>query len=205
MRDDPHVVALVARATDGDQDAWDEIVERFAPLVWSICTRYRLSSQDSQDVGQTVWLLLVEQLGRLREPAALPGWLATTTHRECLRVLRVARSRNQLAWTTLDDESRQYPDDVEIEEELIAAEWAAALRAAFAELPPQCQQLLSMLISDPPSSYVEISAALGMKLGSIGPQRARCLQRMRRTQALRALTDEPTDTEVGARGGEACA
>ena len=68
MRDDPSVIALVAQAADGDQDAWDELVERYAPLVWSICTRYRLSPDDSQDVGQTVWMLLVEQLGRLREP-----------------------------------------------------------------------------------------------------------------------------------------
>ena len=202
MRDDPSVVALVARAADGDQDAWDEIVERYAPLLWSICARYRLSPDDSQDVGQTVWMLLVEQLGRFREPAALPGWLATTTQRECLRVLRASRRRSQLAWTTLDDESHQYPDAVQIEEEIIAAEWGAALRAAFAELPPQCQRLLAMLMSDPPSTYAEISAALRISVGSIGPQRGRCLQRMRRSGALAALTDEAPDTGVGARGGE---
>ncbi|HEY6791197.1 MAG TPA: sigma-70 family RNA polymerase sigma factor [Trebonia sp.] len=203
MRDDPSVVDLVARAADGDRDAWDEIVDRFAPLLWSICLRYRLSSQDSQDVGQTVWLLLVEQLGRLREPAALPGWLATTTQRECLRVLRRERTRNQHAWTTVDDELQQYPDAVEIDEEIIAAEWNMALRAAFAELPAQCQRLLGMLISDPPSSYAEISATLQIAVGSIGPQRARCLQRMRRSRALTALTDEATGTGVAAMRGEA--
>ena len=87
MRDDPRVVALVTRASGGDQDAWHELVERYASLVYTICTRYRLSNHDIEDVGQSVWLLLVEQLGKLREPAALPGWLATTTARECLRVL----------------------------------------------------------------------------------------------------------------------
>ena len=86
MRDDSSVSALVARARDGDQPAWNELVERYAPLVWSICNRYRLSRQDIDDIGQTVWLLLVEQLGNIRQPAALPGWLATTTQRECLRV-----------------------------------------------------------------------------------------------------------------------
>ena len=90
MRDDPSVVALVLRAADGDQQAWDEIVERYAPLVYAICTRYRLGSHDIEDVGQTVWLLLVEHLGQLREPAALPGWLATTTAHECLRVVKAA-------------------------------------------------------------------------------------------------------------------
>jgi DNA-directed RNA polymerase specialized sigma24 family protein len=81
MRDDPSVIALVTRAAGDDQQAWDELIERYAPLVWAICSRYRLSNHDIEDVGQSVWLLLVEQLGRLREPAALPGWLATTTKR----------------------------------------------------------------------------------------------------------------------------
>lgn len=89
--ENPSVVALVARAVDSDQDAWKEIVERYAPLVWSICTRYRLKDQDIEDVGQAVWLLLVEHLGKLRDPAALRGWLATTTHRECQRALTAAR------------------------------------------------------------------------------------------------------------------
>jgi RNA polymerase sigma factor (sigma-70 family) len=204
MRDDPAVVALVARAADGDQSAWDEIVERYAPLVWSICTRYRLSSHDSEDIGQTVWLLLVEQLGRLREPAALPGWLATTTQRECLRVLRGAL-KHEHAWTTLDDDPEQYPDVTlsGAEEEIIASERRVALRLAFDELSPDCQRLMAMLVSDPPSSYAQISAALQIKVGSIGPSRARCLQRMRRSSALAAFGDGVTGTQVGAMGGEA--
>lgn len=202
MRDDPSVVALVERAVSGDRDAWYEIVDRYSVLVWSICSRYRLSSHDSEDVNGTVWLLLVEQLDRLREPAALPGWLATTTQRECQRVLRGLRKANQHAWTALDDQSQQYPDSVEIEEEIIAAERSAALRSAFAELPPPCRRLLSMLVTDPPSSYAEISATLQIPVGSIGPQRGRCLKLMRRSRALAALTDEMTDKEVGSVGGE---
>jgi DNA-directed RNA polymerase specialized sigma24 family protein len=73
VREDPTVVALVKRAAGDDPAAWNEIVERYAPLVWSICTRFQLSASDREDVGQNVWLLLVGQLGRLREPAALPG------------------------------------------------------------------------------------------------------------------------------------
>ena len=96
MRDDPTVVALVTRAAGGDPAAWDEIVERYAPLVWGICARFQLSNHDREDVSQNVWLLLVEQLGKLREPAALPGWIATTTHRECLRVVTAARKSERL-------------------------------------------------------------------------------------------------------------
>src|SRR5882762_11580679 len=78
---------LSTRAAAGDQRAWDEIVERYAPMVWSIGTRFRLSDRDREDVAQNVWLLLTEQLGKLSEPAALPAWLAVTTRRECLRVV----------------------------------------------------------------------------------------------------------------------
>ena len=88
MRDDPAVIALVKRARDGDSRAWDQLVERYAPLVWSVCRRYRLSPADCDDVGAGVWLRLVEGLPSLREPAALPGWVATVTRRECLRFLR---------------------------------------------------------------------------------------------------------------------
>jgi RNA polymerase sigma factor (sigma-70 family) len=182
MRDDPYVVALVTRAAGSDQGAWNELVERYAPLVWAICNRYRLSNHDIEDVGQSVWLLLVEQLGKLREPAALPGWLATTTKRECLRVVTTA----QRLGTRLDD-TQEFADDVMIDEEILRAERDAGLRAAFAELPPRCRQMLSMMISDPPHSYAEISATMGIPMGSIGPQRARCLDRLRRSDALIAL------------------
>ena len=198
MRDDPHVVALVTRASGGDQDAWYELVDRYASLVYTICTRYRLSNHDIEDVGQNVWLLLVEQLGKLREPAALPGWLATTTARECLRVVTAASKAERLG-TGLDD-SVIFVDDAVIDEEILVAERNAALRVAFAELPPRCQRLLAMLISDPPHSYAEIHRELDIPVGSIGPQRARCLERMRRSSALAALGEG--EEKIDIRGGE---
>jgi RNA polymerase sigma factor (sigma-70 family) len=197
VRDDPTVVALVNRAAGSDPAAWDEIVERYAPLVWSICTRFQLSNHDREDVGQNVWLLLVEQLGRLREPAALPGWLATTTHRECLRVVTAARKSQRLG-TGLDD-AAQFVDKTMIDEEILMAERNAALRAALAELPPRCRQLLAMLTADPPSSYAEISTGLGIPVGSIGPQRARCLERLRRSEALSGLGEADIDGVGGER------
>jgi RNA polymerase sigma factor (sigma-70 family) len=198
MRDDPYVVALVTRAAGGDQNAWYELVDRYAPLVYTICTRYRLSNHDIEDVGQNVWLLLVEQLGKLREPAALPGWLATTTARECLRVVTATHKAERLG-TGLDD-SVMFVDNTVIDEEILVAERNATLRAAFAELPPRCQRLLSMLISDPPHSYAQIHAELGIPVGSIGPQRARCLDRLRRSSAFVALGEGGAKIDI--RGGE---
>ena len=201
MGDNQVVAALVTRAAGQDQDAWNELVERYSPMVWGICTRYRLSSQDIEDVNQNVWLRLVEQLGKLREPAALPGWLATTTSRECLRVLRAGRRYDR--FSPAPDELPAAPDDLMIEDEIIAAERRAALRAAFAELPPRCRQLLAMCMSETSRSYAEISAILQMPVGSIGPQRGRCLERLRRSSFLRAFTgDEITGPSVGCPGGE---
>jgi len=198
MRDDPTVVALVAGASSGDQSAWYEIVERYSPLVWGICARFQLNNHDREDVAQNVWLLLVEQLGKLREPAALPGWLATTTHRECLRVVTAARKSEQRG-TKLDDEL-QFVDDTVIEEEILMAERNAALREAFAELPPRCQRLLAMLVDDPPHSYAQISETLDIAVGSIGPQRARCLERLRKSRALSALAEDAINVHIP--GGE---
>ena len=194
MRDDPVVITLVRRAREGDQHAWNEIVDRYAPLVWSICNRYKLSRQDIDDIGQTVWLLLVEQLGNIRQPAALPGWLATTTRRECIRAAREARRYDYSPSLdeTLVPLQQLAPT---VEEEIIAAELGAALRAAFAGLPAPCRRLLSVLLSDPPLSYKEISDILQMRPGSIGPQRKRCLGRLRRS--LFAAGDV---THPGARG-----
>lgn len=201
MRDDPVVAALVARAAGHDEDAWNELVERYSPMVWAICARYRLSSHDIEDVNQSVWLRLVEQLGNLREPAALPGWLATTTSRECLRVLRMERRNDR--YGQAPDELPPSLDPAVIEEEIISAERNAALRAAFAELPAHCRQLLAMLMGDPPHSYAEITVILGIRQGSIGPQRARCLERLRRSNSLRAFLDGTTaDISADWSGGE---
>jgi RNA polymerase sigma factor (sigma-70 family) len=199
MRDDPTVVSLVARAASGDQAAWDEIVDRYAPLVWAICLRHQLDRQSIDDLGQSVWLLLVENIGRLREPAALPGWLATTTRRECLRALRAAGRRGTEIPTPLED----LPPDgsAEIEQEIIEAELHAALRAAFAELPAGCRQLLSMMISDPAPDYASISATLGMPMGSIGPTRARCLAKLRRSPHLAAVLPGQRDSAEVSEAG----
>ena len=176
----PPPAALVSRAAAGDRNAWDEIVERYSPLIWSICRGHGLGSADAADVAQAVWLHLVDQLDHLRDPGAVAGWLATTTVRECLRRL-TGRGPERLD-TRLAD-SPPPAAGVVIDEQILAGRHMA-LRAAFAGLPSRYQQLLSMLISDPPHSYAEISAELGIPVGSIGPYRARCLDRLRRRAVI---------------------
>jgi len=177
---------LVSRARGGDRQAWDALVERYAPLIWSICRRHRLGRADADDVAQSVWMRLVDQLNRVRDPAALPGWLATTTRRECVRVLRMAHGPRTTMFAldveTLPDERLGIA-----EQDLLAAERQAALREAFGQLPPNGQQLIAMLIADPPLPYADISARLGIPVGSIGPNRSRYLDKMRRHPAIAAL------------------
>jgi len=187
MRDDDLVVTgLVTRAKDGDQQAWDAIVERYAPLIWAICRSYRLARADTDDVAQTVWLQLLTHLGTLRNPAALGGWLATTTRHECARASRAARpgqaAQREVDADTLPDATLGPADTA-----LLAAERHAALRQAFACLPPGSQRLLALLAEDPPLPYAQIAARLGMPVGSIGPTRRRCLERLRCHPAVAAL------------------
>jgi len=191
----PLVIDLVMRARAGDQRSWDALVERYAPLIWSICRGYRLSRADAEDVGQSVWLRLAGQLDKVRDPAALPGWLATTTRRECWRILRAAH-RPHAAACGLDAENLPAEQDERAEQELLEAERHAALREAFAHLPPDGQRLIALLFTDPPLPYTEISARLGIPVGSIGPSRSRCLARMRRYPTIAALIDSEKDQQL---------
>ena len=186
MRDDPVVTDLVARAKNDDRQAWDALVERYAPLIWSICRRYRLGDADAEDVGQSVWLYFVDHLHKIRDPAALPGWLATTTRRECARALRAA-SRAHAPGHAQDAETIPDHHAQMAEQQLLTAERNAALREAFLHLPACYQQLITLLIQDPPVPYATISARLGIPVGSIGPTRDRCLHRLRRDPAIAAL------------------
>jgi RNA polymerase sigma factor (sigma-70 family) len=187
------LVTLVMRARNGDEAAWAALVERYAPLIWSLCRRYRLDTTDTADVGQNVWLLLVNQLGKIRDPASLPGWLATTTRRECQRVLNKAQARHAARH---EPDAENIPDGQAetIEQGLLAAERHAALREAFTHLPPRDQQLIALLIEDPPVPYAEISARLGIPAGSIGPNRRRCLDKLRHHPAIAKLTGAEAQT-----------
>jgi RNA polymerase sigma factor (sigma-70 family) len=173
----------VAAANDGDPDAWGEIVDRFAALVWSVARSHRLNPADAADVSQTVWLRLVEHLGRLREPDALPGWIATTTRNECLRTLRRAGREvpdEQLAGGGAEGRQQRADDAPGPEVLVVQAERRTLVWEALSQLSSRCQLLLRALATTSEPSYAEVSAALGMPIGSIGPTRSRCLDHLRR-------------------------
>ena len=185
------VTDLVRRAAQGDQRAWQGIVDEFGGLVWSVARGFRLSEAQTADVVQTTWLRLVEHLTDLREPERLPGWLRTTTRRACLAAVRdhcreqpvddVEPSSTPLRWNAADDAGP--------ETSAVRRDQQVLVRQAVATLPPRQRALLGALVSSPPMSYEEISAGLGIPVGSIGPTRARILARLRTTLEAAGVHD----------------
>lgn len=171
------VAPLVDRAATGDADAWDALVSQYAGLVWSVARGYGLDAADAADVSQTCWLRLAENLGRLRDPERVGAWLATTARREALVVVKKGRRQVPIG-VAFDDEVAH---DEAPDAPLLQRERAAAVVDAFRRLPAQCRTLLRVLLSDPAPSYAEVSDSLDMPIGSIGPRRARCLERLRVT------------------------
>jgi len=167
----------VRAAAAGEHGAWDRLVSRYVALLWSIALRHGLNESDAADVVQNTWLRLFEHIEDIREPARVGAWLATTAQRESLRIVaqrqRVVPSDDQ---ATFDGADRlQAP----VDERLLAREQAAEARAALHTLPPTWQSLVQLLPQDPPLSYEEIGAGLGVPIGSIGPTRGRCVRRLR--------------------------
>jgi RNA polymerase sigma factor (sigma-70 family) len=180
---------LLEQAAAGNSEAWDEVVSRYSGLVWAVARGFALSVADAADVSQTTWLRLVEHLGKLREPEHLGGWLATTARHECLRTLRKS-GREVVAFDTDIESGEPTPEAVVLHDEQDRLVWLS-----LGEIPQRCQVLLRALSSTPPPSYEEVSAALGMPIGSIGPTRARCLDHLKKR--LQAHQVDPRTREGG--------
>jgi RNA polymerase sigma factor (sigma-70 family) len=178
------LTSLVRRAADGDRAAWETLVDRYTNLLWSIARSHRLGTETAADVVQTSWLRLLENLGRIKEPERLGAWLATTARHECLRVLRRTQREELTEDTTLD---RPDAGAQPLDAALLLEERDAALWRALSGIGERCQQLLRVLMADPPPSYEAVSAALEMPVGSIGPTRARCLVKLREQAAAAGL------------------
>lgn len=185
MTPDRQLVALVDAAHAGDQEAWTRLVHRFDRSLRKIARSYRLMPADVDDVMQATWIRLLHNVGGIREPAAISGWLATTVRRESLRLLQ--RPVRELLVDDPQLGDRPEPDDVEAN--VLAAERRAVLVRALTDLPERHRRLMVLLASETAADYAEISAALGMPRGSIGPIRARCIARLERSAELRAVIE----------------
>jgi RNA polymerase sigma factor (sigma-70 family) len=177
---DPHELTdgqLLQAARDGGEAAWTELVQRFTPMLWRVTRGFRLDQATSADVVQAVWLALAEHAASVRDPQAVRAWLASTARRCCLKEVR-RRQRMELRDSFTDAE--QPPEVRSVEDRVATGDRDSRLWRAVQRLGERDRVLLSLLIFEPEMSYTDISQALGMPVGSIGPTRGRCLARLRR-------------------------
>lgn len=166
---------LLSLAARGERGAWDALVDRLSPMVWSVARGFRLDDATARDVSQTVWLRLIENIDSIEDPERLPGWLATTTRREALRVVK-ARQRDIPTEFEYDVEDTTNPS---LDEMLIDDEETRSVVRAFKALDETCRQLLRLMTVVPALDYEEISEITGRPIGSLGPTRARCLEKLK--------------------------
>jgi RNA polymerase sigma factor (sigma-70 family) len=177
---------LAQAALAGDQAAWDQLVARLQKVAWRAIAGFDLSPEDRKDAFAGTFFRLYERLGTIREPAKLPGWVATTARNEVLTLLRARRRDLPMP---LEDEHLP-PIEPEPAGRLLQLELTEALHRGLAQLSASCQQLLQLLTLDPPLSYAEVGELLDLPHGSIGPTRQRCLDRLRQTPDLRPFLEE---------------
>lgn len=177
----------LTRALNGDADAWNRLVDRYAGLVWSVVRSYRIDSASQEDAYQATWLRLLDRGSTIRDPDKLASWLVTVAKRECLALAR-ASSRVVPATESLDG----LLPSTELGSNLEQRQTGAEVRRLFEQLDEACRVLLGMLVADPPLSYAMIGAALDMPVGSIGPTRGRCLDKLRKNLAETRIVDPRT-------------
>ena len=181
------VANLVVRARRGDARAWNALVDRLAGVVWRATAEAGLTHEDRQDVFAATFFRLFEHLDEIREPAKVPGWLATTARNEVRQIWRAKRRLEPF-----DEVEPTHPVVLSgVEEALLDSELRTALQAAFGRLGGACQELLRLTTAVPPLSYDQISQLTGLARGSLGPNRQRCLERLRRAPELRPFVERP--------------
>jgi RNA polymerase sigma factor (sigma-70 family) len=169
--------ALVERCLGGDARAWEALVRRHERLVYAVARSYRLTDDDLADVFQEVFAALVRGLPRLRDSRALVRWLSSTTER---MARATALRRRREAALAAPGEPVLPSDDPPVGADLELLEERTLVRLAFDALPGRCRDLLEALYyEDPAPSYAELSRRLRMPVGSLGPTRARCFERLK--------------------------
>jgi RNA polymerase sigma factor (sigma-70 family) len=174
------IAELVERVGDGDEEAWASLVEELSPLLWVVAKSFRLGDALAEDVCQTVWVRLIENVADLRRPDRVEAWLVTTCKREALRVkAALERMGTMDGWDVPSNEPN-------VDDRLIRDESRRLVAQAFNSLDERCRELLRMFVAHPPLRYREIAETMGMAVGSVGPVRQRCLKQLR--VAMEAIT-----------------
>ena len=173
---DSELDRLLERARRGDADAWAGLIDRLQGIAYAVPRRYHLGEEDVADVFMTCFQALHRNLDRVGNGWALPNWVATAAARESLRLVRL---RHQTT-TALSLDDLVLDQERSAEEEAVRTEDMRRVREALGRMAPRCRDLLDGLYREDPIPYAELAVLLGIPLGAIGPNRARCLERLRR-------------------------
>jgi RNA polymerase sigma factor (sigma-70 family) len=160
----------------GDESALDDLVHVMSPVLWHVVRATGLDKETAEDVVQNTWLTLVRSADSVRDAQAITRWLCTAARRESWRVSRAAtRTR------PVDDDviASRMPSEDSPEAEVVAGDEGARLWRALGRLPERCQKLLRIVAWEPRPDYSSVAENMEMPIGSIGPTRRRCLDKLR--------------------------
>ncbi len=172
---------LVKLCRNGDQSAWDQLVNRYQRLIYAIPRRAGLSDEQAADVFQEVFLTLLQKIDEIEQPDRIRSWIVTTAK---FKTWAVVRSGKGLYSPETEEEMEAEMADLRdtsplADDMLIELEEQHLIRAAMLELEERCQKILSMIyLRDPAASYAEVAAAIDVGETSISPLRSRCLKKL---------------------------
>jgi RNA polymerase sigma factor (sigma-70 family) len=162
---------LIEFCLQGDSASWEALIRKYQNLIYSVPLKHRLSAQDAADIFQSVCVVMMQKLNTLRQSQTLASWLYVTTRRQCWKLLR-KQSREVEIDENVEDVVEDSAEDVVLQHQI---------RMGLAQLSDKCRELLTALYyDDPPLSYDDITKKFGVPYGSIGPNRARCLERLKK-------------------------
>jgi RNA polymerase sigma factor (sigma-70 family) len=171
---------LLIACREGDESAWEVLVDRYQRLIYAIPRRAGLNEDQASEVFQEVFATLLQKLNDITDPDRLHAWLVTTARRKTWRLMSKERLLRSVTDEERDEELIAVVDIALLPDEtLVRLEEQHRIRTALLALDERCQKLLTLLYYQPdPPSYAEIAEAFGTSEGSIGPTRARCLKKM---------------------------
>ncbi|SEE24893.1 RNA polymerase sigma factor [Ruania alba] len=158
---------------DGSPTAMDDLVRELTPVLWQVVRAQRLDTETASDVVQSTWLALVRRPESVREPDAVGAWLITTARREAWRVTKAGAKLEPM------EEVPEFGEGASAEHEATTRWMDDVLWRLVRQLSERCQRLLRVAAFLDRPDYRNLAGELGMAVGSIGPTRARCLDRLR--------------------------
>ncbi len=164
------------RWRDGDESALDDLVRVMSPVLWHVVRATGLDKETAEDVVQNTWLTLVRSAESVRDAQAITRWLCTAARREAWRVSKAATRTRPVEDEVLD---ARMPAQISPESAVVTDDDNQRLWHALGRLPARCQKLLRIVAWEPRPDSSAVAESMEMPIGSIGPTRRRCLDKLR--------------------------